>query len=143
MNKLVDKTNRFGSVRKKGTEKAMHEKAPSKKTDSNMTGPTPLRALKVSGPQKSNSQKLPRFRSEALERKFWESKTNDATQYFDSAKMVSAQFKNLKPSTTSISLRMSDSLLDGIRRQANKLDVPYQSLMKVWLTEKLTEAAKS
>ena len=148
MNKLVDKTNRFGSVRKKGTEKAMHEKAPSKKTDSkktdsNKTGPTPLRALKVFDPQKSNSQKLTRFRSEALERKFWESKTNDATQYFDSAKMVSAQFKNLKPSTTSISLRMSDSLLDGIRRQANKLDVPYQSLMKVWLTEKLSEAAKS
>jgi predicted DNA binding CopG/RHH family protein len=148
MNKLVDKTNRFGSVRKKGTEKTMQEKAPSKKTnskktDSNKTGPTPLRALKVAGPQKSNSQKLPRFRSEAQERKFWESKTNDATQYFDSAKMVSAQFKNLKPSTTSISLRMSDSLLDGIRRQANKLDVPYQSLMKVWLTEKLSEAAKS
>jgi predicted DNA binding CopG/RHH family protein len=148
MNKLVDKTNRFGSVRKKGAKKTVQEKGPSKKTDSkktdsNKTGPTPLRALKVSGPQKSNSQKLPRFRSEALERKFWESKTNDATQYFDSAKMVSAKFKNLKPSTTSISLRMSDSLLDGIRRQANKLDVPYQSLMKVWLTEKLTEAAKS
>jgi predicted DNA binding CopG/RHH family protein len=143
MNKLVDKTNRFGSVRKKGAKKTVQEKGPSKKTDSNKTGPTPLRALKVSDPQKSNSQKLPRFRSEALVRKFWESKTNDATQYFDSAKMVSAQFKNLKPSTTSISLRMSDSLLDGIRRQANKLDVPYQSLMKVWLTEKLTEAAKS
>jgi hypothetical protein len=56
-----------------------------------------LRALKVSGPQNSISQKLPRFCSEALERKFWESKTNDATRYFDSAKMVSAQFKNLKP----------------------------------------------
>ena len=142
MNKLVDKTNRFGSVRKKGTEKTMQEKAPSKKTDLTKTGPTPLLALKVSGPQNSNSQKLPSFRSEAQERKFWESKTNDATQYFDSAKMVSAQFKNLKPSTTSISLRMSDSLLDGIRRQANKLDVPYQSLMKVWLTEKLSEVAK-
>ena len=142
MNKLVDKTNRFGSVRKKSTEKTIQEKAPSKKTDSNKTGPTPLLTLKVAGPQDSSSQKLPRFRSEAQERKFWESKTNDATQYFDSAKMVSAQFKNLKPSTTSISLRMSDSLLDGIRRQANQLDVPYQSLMKVWLTEKLTEVAK-
>ena len=143
MNKLVDKSNRFGSVRKKSTEKTMQEKAPSKKTDLNKTGPIPLLTLKVAGPQDSSSQKLPRFRSEVQERKFWESKTNDATQYFDTAKMVSAQFKNLKPSTTSISLRMSDSLLDGIRRQANKLDVPYQSLMKVWLTEKLTEAAKS
>jgi predicted DNA binding CopG/RHH family protein len=53
--------------------------------------------------------------------------------------MVVAKFKHLKPSTTSISLRLSDSLLDGIRQQANKLDVPYQSLMKVWLTEKLRE----
>jgi predicted DNA binding CopG/RHH family protein len=57
--------------------------------------------------------------------------------------MAVAWFKNLKPSTTSISLRLSDSLLDGIRQQANKLDVPYQSLMKVWLTEKLREADPS
>ena len=87
----------------------------------------------------SRSKPLPKFRSEAKEREFWESKDNDATEYFDSTKMVVAKFKNLKPSTTSISLRLTDSLLDGIRQQANKLDVPYQSLMKVWLTEKLRE----
>ncbi len=85
---------------------------------------------------------LPKFRSEAKERAFWEAKDNDATEYFDPAKMAVARFKNLKPTTTSISLRLSDSLLDGIRQQANKLDVPYQSLMKVWLTEKLQEATK-
>jgi len=88
----------------------------------------------------SKAKPLPKFRSEAKEREFWESKGNDATEYFDSSKMVLTTFKNLKPSTTSISLRLSDSLLDGIRQQANKLDVPYQSLMKVWLTEKLREA---
>ena len=88
----------------------------------------------------SKSKPLPKFRSAAKERAFWESKDNDATAYFDSSKMVVAKFKNLKPSTTSISLRLTDSLLDGIRQQANKLDVPYQSLMKVWLTEKLREA---
>ncbi|NBP11184.1 MAG: hypothetical protein EBV33_10015, partial [Betaproteobacteria bacterium] len=77
----------------------------------------------------SKAKPLPKFRSEAKEREFWESKSNDATEYFDSSKMVLATFKNLKPSTTSISLRLSDSLLDGIRQQANKLDVPYQSLM--------------
>jgi predicted DNA binding CopG/RHH family protein len=64
---------------------------------------------------------------------------NDVTQYFDPSKMVVARLTHLKPSTTSISLRLSDSLLDGIRQQANKLDVPYQSLMKIWLTEKLRE----
>lgn len=87
----------------------------------------------------SKSKPLPKFRSEAKEREFWESKGNDVTEYFDPSKMVVAKFKNLKPSTTSISLRLTDSLLDGIRQQANKLDVPYQSLMKVWLTEKLRE----
>ena len=87
----------------------------------------------------SKSKPLPKFRTEAKEREFWESKDNDATEYFDSTRMAVAKFKNLKPSTTSISLRLSDSLLDGIRQQANKLDVPYQSLMKVWLTEKLRE----
>ena len=80
----------------------------------------------------SKSKPLPKFRTEAKEREFWESKDNDATEYFDSSRMMVAKFKNLKPSTTSISLRLSDSLLDGIRQQANKLDVPYQSLMKVW-----------
>ena len=85
---------------------------------------------------------IPKFKSEAAERKFWEDATNDTTEYFDVANMQVAKFTNLKPSTTSISLRLSDSLLDGIRRQANKLDVPYQSLMKVWLTEKLSENSK-
>ena len=88
----------------------------------------------------SKTKPLPKFRSETKEREFWESKDNDATEYFDPSKMVVAKFKNLKPSTTSISLRLTDSLLDGIRQQANQLDVPYQSLMKVWLTEKLREA---
>ncbi len=85
----------------------------------------------------------PRFRSEAKEREFWEAPDNDATEFFDPSTLVEARFKNLKPSTTSISLRLSDSLLEGIRQQANKLDVPYQSLMKVWLSEKLQEAAKA
>lgn len=87
----------------------------------------------------NKTKSLPKFRSEAKEREFWESKDVDVTEYFDTSKMVVAKFKNLKPTTTSISLRLSDSLLDGIRQQANKLDVPYQSLMKVWLTEKLRE----
>ncbi|MFM7669829.1 MAG: BrnA antitoxin family protein [Betaproteobacteria bacterium] len=88
----------------------------------------------------SKAKSLPKFRSEKKEREFWEAKGNDAMAYFDPSTMVGVQFKNLRPSTTSISIRLTDSLLDGIRQQANKLDVPYQSLMKVWLTEKLREA---
>ena len=68
---------------------------------------------------------------------------NDTKEYIDVSKMKMANFSNLKPSTTSISLRLSDSLLEGIRRQANQLDVPYQSLMKIWLTEKLGESASN
>jgi predicted DNA binding CopG/RHH family protein len=91
---------------------------------------------------KSKSNALPKFCSQAKEREFWESKDNDITDYVDPSTFTLGKFKNLKPSTTSISIRLSDSLLDGIRQQANKLDVPYQSLMKVWLTEKLQETGK-
>ena len=97
---------------------------------------------KLQNSTKTNIKAIPKFKSEAAERKFWEDAANDATEYFDVSNMQVAKFTNLKPSTTSISLRLSDSLLDGIRRQANKLDVPYQSLMKVWLTEKLSETSK-
>lgn len=86
---------------------------------------------------------IPKFKNEESERQFWESPENEATDYFEVSKMVVANFSNLKPSTTSISLRLSDSLLEGIRQQANKLDVPYQSLMKIWLTEKLGESLRS
>jgi len=85
------------------------------------------------------TKRLPKFRLEAKERDFWESKANDVTVYFDLSKIVVAKFKNLKPSTTSILLRLPASFLGGIRQQANKLDLPCQPLMKVWLTEKLRE----
>ena len=91
---------------------------------------------------KTDRKALPKLQSEAKEHEFWESKHNDITDYVKPTKLVVARFKNLKPSTTSISIRLSDSLLEGIRQQANKLDVPYQSLMKVWLTEKLQESIK-
>lgn len=77
---------------------------------------------------------VPRFRSEAEERKFWE--THDSTQYIDWTKARRVQLPNLKLSTTAISLRLPQGLLDRIKLAANKRDVPYQSLIKVWLAEK-------
>lgn len=77
---------------------------------------------------------LPRFASEKAERKFWE--THDSTQYLDWSKAKRAQFVNLKPTTTAISLRLPVGLLDQIKIAANKRDVPYQSLIKAWLAEK-------
>ncbi len=83
---------------------------------------------------------IPKFKSEAEERRFWEK--HDTTEYFDSARTVRARFPNLKPSTRSISLRLPLSLLDAIRIEANKRDVPYQSLIKVWLSERLKQQAQ-
>ena len=80
-------------------------------------------------------KRVPAFKSEAAERKFWQ--THDTTEYFDAAKSVRAVFPNLKPSTRTISLRLPAHLLEGIKAAANSRDVPYQSLIKVWLQEKL------
>jgi predicted DNA binding CopG/RHH family protein len=78
---------------------------------------------------------VPRFRNEAEERQFWES--HDTADYFDLSKAQRAHFPNLKLSTTSISLRLPQHVLDRIKIAANKRDVPYQSLIKVWLSERL------
>ena len=78
---------------------------------------------------------VPKFSSEAAERKFWEK--NDSSQYVDWSKAQVATFPNLKPSTKTISLRLPQHLLDAIKTAANARDVPYQSLIKVWLQEKV------
>ncbi len=78
---------------------------------------------------------IPKFRSEADERVFWES--HDTADYFDLSKAQRVRLPNLKLSTTAISLRLPQYLLDRIKIAANKRDVPYQSLIKVWLSEKV------
>ena len=80
---------------------------------------------------------LPKFRSEAEERAFWEAKGRDSAEYLDWAKAQRVVLPNLKPSTRTISLRLPQHLLDSIKTAANARDVPYQSLIKVWLQEKL------
>jgi predicted DNA binding CopG/RHH family protein len=84
---------------------------------------------------KKKLKPVPQFRSEAEERAFWES--HDTADYFDLSKAQRMRFPNLKLSTQSISLRLPQSLLERIKVAANKRDVPYQSLIKVWLTEKV------
>lgn len=77
----------------------------------------------------------PKFADEAEERLFWE--TRDSVDYVDWTKARRVNLPNLKPTTTSISLRLPLSLLDQIKIAANKRDVPYQSLIKTWLAEKV------
>src|SRR6202035_1509037 len=80
---------------------------------------------------------IPVFKTEAEERKFWE--THDSTDYIDWSKAERVRFPNLKPSTTAISIRLPLGLLEQIKIAANKRDVPYQSLIKIWLAEKVGE----
>ena len=80
---------------------------------------------------------LPKFKTEAAERAFWEAKARDSTEYLDWSKAQRTVLPNLKPSTKTISLRLPQHLLDGLKAAANSRDVPYQSLIKVWLQEKL------
>jgi predicted DNA binding CopG/RHH family protein len=84
-----------------------------------------------------NPKSIPKFRSETEERRFWE--THDSSSHIDWSKAERARLPNLKPSTTSISLRLPVALLDRIKVAANKRDVPYQSLIKTWLAEKTTD----
>jgi predicted DNA binding CopG/RHH family protein len=84
-----------------------------------------------------NPKSIPKFRSEAEERRFWE--THDSTDHIDWSRAERARLPKLKPSTTSISLRLPVTLLDRIKVAANKRDVPYQSLIKTWLAEKTTD----
>lgn len=87
-----------------------------------------------------NIKKIPTFMSEVEEQKFWSS--HDSTEYVDWSKADEVVFPNLKSSTESISLRLPASLLARIKQLANAKDVPYQSLMKMYLSDKVkTELA--
>jgi predicted DNA binding CopG/RHH family protein len=79
---------------------------------------------------------IPTFRNEREERVFWE--THDTGDYVDWTKAVVGRFPNLKPSTTTISLRLPAPLLADLKALANKRYVPYQSLLKVYLAERVT-----
>jgi len=90
-----------------------------------MSKPTTKTALKV----------VPTFASEQDERAYWES--HDSTEHLDWSTARKVSLPNLKPTTRTISLRLPQHLLDAIKVAANARDVPYQSLIKVWLQEKL------
>ena len=80
---------------------------------------------------------VPSFESEAEERRFWEA--HDSTEYVDWSRGERVRFPNLKPSTKAISLRLPVALLERLKVAANRRDMPYQSLIKAWLAEKLDD----
>ncbi|HMO52091.1 MAG TPA: BrnA antitoxin family protein [Kiritimatiellia bacterium] len=86
-------------------------------------------------------KQIPKFRSEDEERDFW-SKA-DSTDYVDWSKGKRVVFPNLNPSVKTISLRLPEALLEELKMLANKKGVPYQSLLKVYLAEKVGEELKT
>jgi predicted DNA binding CopG/RHH family protein len=88
----------------------------------------------------THDRPVPTFATEAEERAYWE--THDSSGNVDWSKAERVRLPNLKPSSTSISLRLPRTLLEQIKVAANKRDVPYQSLIKTWLSEKV-DASRS
>lgn len=82
-------------------------------------------------------KKVPKFKSREEEHRFWA--THDSTEYVDYSKGKSARFANLKPSTKTISIRLPEHLIEQLKFLANKKDVPYQTLLKLFLAEKVEE----
>jgi len=80
---------------------------------------------------------MPKFKNKKAEAVFWSS--HDSAEYIDYSKAKQAAFPNLKPTTRTISIRLPESLIEHIKQLANKRDVPYQSLIKIFLAEKVVE----
>jgi len=81
------------------------------------------------------SKQIPKFKNEDDERKFWDN--HDSTEYINWNKARRVTFSNLKPSVKKISLRLPESMLEELKLLANKKDIPYQSLLKIFLAERI------
>jgi len=81
---------------------------------------------------------LPKFKNENTERKYWDS--FDLTQYYTAGDFVRVRFPNLKPTTTPISIRIPQYMLSELKIRANRLDIPYQALIKQAIAEKIASS---
>lgn len=88
----------------------------------------------------SKLEKLPEFKTEAEERAFWA--THDSADYVNWSQAKRASLPRLKPSTKTISLRLPEPLLDRIKMEANRRDMPYQSLIKLWLSSEVSASRR-
>jgi predicted DNA binding CopG/RHH family protein len=85
----------------------------------------------------SKDKIIPDFKTEAAEREFWEQ--NDSSKFINWAEAEAVSMPNLKLSTKTISLRLPEGLLNSIKIEANKRDMPYQSLIKSWLADNVKQ----
>jgi predicted DNA binding CopG/RHH family protein len=84
---------------------------------------------------------IPKFRSEEQEREFWASR--DSADYVDWKKAAKVRLANLRPTTRSISIRLPEPMIERLKVLANKRDVPYQSLLKMYVAEKIEEELRA
>jgi len=94
----------------------------------------------MSKPVKAVKRRIPKFASEDAERRFWAK--HDTALYFDWSRSAQPALPNLRPSTTAISIRLPVSMLEELKTLANAQDVPYQSLLKVYLADRLVRERK-
>ena len=80
-------------------------------------------------------KKIPNFKNEAEERLFWQK--HDSSKYIDWSDAENVVLPKLKPSTKSISIRLPESMIEELKVLANKRDVPYQSLLKIFISERI------
>ena len=90
--------------------------------------------------QNKKKQVIPKFKTEDEEREFWS--IHDVSEFIDYFQPVALDLSKLKPSTNSVTIRLPESLLASLKTLANKKDVPYQSLMKIFLAQKVQEEFK-
>ena len=92
-------------------------------------------------PKKQQRKPIPQFENEAQEQEFWSA--HDSTDYVDWRQAQRVTFGRLKPSTQTISIRLPIALLEKLKLLANKRDVPYQSLVKIFLAERVAQEQRS
>jgi len=88
-------------------------------------------------PKSAKRQPIPSFSSEDKEREFWAAK--DSSKYIDWSQAENVSLPNLRPSTRTISIRLPEPMIDRLKVLANKRDVPYQSLLKLFVAERIEE----
>jgi len=91
-------------------------------------------------PKLKKMKEIPKFENEDQEREFWA--THDSTEHVNWSRARTVSFSRLKPSTRTISLRLPELLLENLKMLANKRDVPYQSLLKIFLAERIEQELK-
>ena len=85
----------------------------------------------------TKKKRIPKFKNEDEEREFWAS--HDSTNYIDWAKAEDVVMPNLKPTLKTISIRLPEIMIEELKLLANKKDVPYQSLMKIFIAERVAQ----